>query len=267
MTELALARLSMESNLRAALQQDRLTAFYQIQVDTRTGRISGIEALVRWKAANGSLILPGDFIPVAESTGLITQVDRSVMRKAMTQVIEWREMGLETGRLSVNCSIKHLQQADFVESLSQLLQETGFKPEWLELEVTESQIMERPEQTIEMLTEITRTGISLAMDDFGTGYSALSYLKRLPINRLKIDRSFITGLPEDEEDVSITRAIIALGKSLNLDLIAEGVDALMQQQFLLENGCHHIQGYLYSKPLPAEEVEPLLRAGTITPQL
>jgi EAL domain-containing protein (putative c-di-GMP-specific phosphodiesterase class I) len=183
------------------------------------------------------------------------------MKTAMSQISKWYEQGLNPGLLALNLAVKQLQQEDFIPMFKQLMQETKCKAEWLELEVTEGQIMTRPEEAIVILRALSNLGVGLAVDDFGTGYSSLAYLKKLPIDKLKIDQMFVGDLPGDEEDAGITRAVIALAKSLNLKVIAEGVETKEQKDFLVENGCETIQGYFYSKPIPADEFENLLRNG------
>jgi diguanylate cyclase (GGDEF)-like protein len=259
MTELSLQKIVVETNLREGLKKGELVVYYQPQINAKTGVVSGMEALVRWQSPLFGLISPASFLPVAEASGLIIELDRFVMQSALTQIAKWRKEGLDTGVLAMNLTVKQLQQKDFLSYLQTLMQETGCDPKYLELEVTEGQIMTRPEEAIRILGEINQLGIRLSVDDFGTGYSSLSYLKKLPIHKLKIDQSFIKELPYDEEDVAITRAVIALAQSLNLNIIAEGVETLEQQEFLVRNGCEHIQGYFYAKPMPADEVEIFLK--------
>ncbi len=176
------------------------------------------------------------------------------MRTAMKQVSTWYKEGYSPGVLALNLAMKQLKSDDFIEQLQYNMTVNDFKAEWLELEVTEGQVMEKPEEAITKLKQISDLGIAIAIDDFGTGYSSLSYLKRLPITKLKIDQSFVQDVPGDEEDVAIVKAIIALAKSLNLDLLAEGVETNEQKEFLIQNGCHNIQGYYYSRPVSPEEI-------------
>ena len=189
---------------------------------------------------------------------MIIEIDQLVMRTAMKQVRQWYEEGLNPGILGLNLSIQHLEKADFLQKVKDHLNKNDFKSEWLELEITEGQMLKKPEEDIKKLTQINNLGIGISIDDFGTGYSSLSLLKRLPINRLKIDRSFIQDIPQDEEDVAIVKAIIALAKSLKLDIIAEGVETLEQRDFLLENDCLYIQGHYYNPPVPEEEMKSIL---------
>jgi EAL domain-containing protein (putative c-di-GMP-specific phosphodiesterase class I) len=208
------------------------------------------------------MIPPAKFIPLAEATGLIVELDRFVMKTAMKQLAKWYAKGLNPGKLAMNLAVKQLQQKDFIQVLKNLMKETGCKPQWIALEVTESQIMSRPEVAIKILNQISATGVELAVDDFGTGYSSLAYLKKLPIDKLKIDQSFVKDLPDDEDDKTIAKAVIALATSLNLKIIAEGVESKEQKDFLIKNGCENIQGYYYSKPIPADKFEVFLVNGS-----
>jgi diguanylate cyclase (GGDEF)-like protein len=261
MTELAFKRVMMEASLRKALANDEFVVYFQPQVNGKTDKMIGMAALIRWQHPDMGMIFPDKFIPLAQETGLILAIDCWVMKTAMTQIAKWYEMGLDPGILALNLSMKQLDQKGFTDKLNLLIIESGCKPEWIELEVTEGEIMKNPQSAIEVLGKISKMGIKLAVDDFGTGYSSLSYLKHLPIDKLKIDKSFIDGLPNNEEDVSIATAIIALTKSLKLNVIAEGVETKEQKEFLVENGCDYIQGYYYSKAVSAEEMEELLKKG------
>ncbi|MCD6190488.1 MAG: EAL domain-containing protein [Sulfurimonas sp.] len=261
MTELAFERVVMETSLREALEHEDFIVYYQLQVNGVNDQIIGMEALVRWKHNTMGLVSPAKFIPIAESTGLIVEIDRFVMKTAMTQLAAWYKEGLNPGVLAMNLSIKQVQRKDFISMFKSLIKESGCKPEWLELEVTESQIMGDPEESIKMLNKISEIGVELAVDDFGTGYSSLAYLKKLPINKLKIDQSFVRDLPDDEDDAAITKAVIALAKSMNLRVIAEGVETKAQKDFMVENGCNNIQGYFYAKPMPSDELKSVLLKG------
>ena len=255
MTELAFERVLMEASLREALQKEEFVVYYQPQMDAVEDKIVGMEALVRWKHPKMGIISPAKFIPLAESTGLIVEIDRFVMKTAMKQIGQWYRAGLKPGILAMNLAVKQLQKEDFIEVFQSIMSDTGSKAEWLELEVTESQIMKNPQKAIKILQEISKIGIELAVDDFGTGYSSLAYLKKFPINKLKIDQTFVKDLPKDEEDVGIVKAVIALAKALNLKIIAEGVETKEQKDFLINNQCHNIQGYFYSRPVEADELE------------
>ena len=232
---------------------------YQPQINGITNELTGMEALVRWQHPTMGLLSPNKFIPLAEETGLIVELDKWVIKTAMTQVTEWYKQGLNPGVLALNLTIKLLEDKDFIAMIKNLIDEIEYNPEYLEFEVTESQIMKDPQNAITKLLEIGSMNVNIAIDDFGTGYSSLSHLKQLPIDKLKIDKSFIDDIPHDEDDMSITIAIIALAKSLNLSVIAEGVETEEQKSFLLENGCVNIQGYLYSKPILAGDMEKFLQ--------
>ena len=259
MTELAFERVVMEASLRIAIKEEELVVYYQPQIDGRTDVIIGMEALVRWNHPSLGLVSPGRFISLAESTGIIVKLDRIVMKTAMRQFSKWYESGLNPGTLAMNLSVKQLKEEDFIDNLKSLLKDTGCKPEWIELEVTEGQIMTNPEEAIKILKRISDLGITLAVDDFGTGYSSLAYLKKLPIDKLKIDQVFVKDLPDDEEDSAITKAVIALASSLNLRVLAEGVETKEQKEFLVNNGCNNIQGYFYFPPMSATEMEEVLK--------
>lgn len=261
MTELALKRVVMEANLRRALENEEFFVCYQPQVESKTGKIVGMEALVRWRHPTEGLIYPNSFIQLAQDTGMIVAIDRIVMKMAMKKVSEWYSKGLNPGILALNLAMKQLAKDDFINILKDMFEECRFQPEWLELEVTEGEIMKNPQNAIEVLKKISNMGIELAVDDFGTGYSSLSYLKRLPIDKLKIDKSFVDGLPHNDEDVSIARAIVVLAHSLKLSVIAEGVENVEQKEFLAQNGCDFIQGYYYSKPILSDEMEKILKDG------
>ena len=258
MTEMAIQRVTMEASLRQAIKNKEFVVYYQPQINARVGTLTGMEALVRWQHPKEGLIAPYKFIPLAESTGLIVEIDRLVMYEAMQQFKEWYDEGLNPGVLSLNLAIKQLEKEDFIDFLRRTIHKVGCKCTNIALEVIESQIMNNPEESIKILKQISSLGIELAVDDFGTGYSSLSYLKKLPIDKLKIDQSFVKNLPDDEEDASIAKAVIALAKSLNLNIIAEGVEDSAQRDFMVENGCDNIQGYFYSKPIPAREMKEFL---------
>ena len=259
MTEKAFERVAMEASFRNALSHEEFEVYYQPQVDGRTGDYIGMEALIRWNHPDMGLITPANFLSFAEDTGLIIPLDLWAMRKAMTQITQWYQAGLKPGVLALNLSIKQLQKDDFLTTLQSILEETGCRPEWLELEVTEGQLIKDGRQAVRILNDIKELGVNLAIDDFGTGYSSLSQLKRLPIDKLKIDQSFIRDLPGDEEDSVISKSVIALSINMGLSVIAEGVERQEQRDFLLENGCYYMQGYFYGKPVPAEEMETKLK--------
>lgn len=255
MTEKAFERIAMETSFRKALSKEEFVVYYQPQVDTQSGQTIGMEGLVRWQHPDMGLISPAKFLNFAYETGLIIPLDEWVMKTAMRQFALWYQAGLNPGILALNLSMVQLKDENFVSTLQALMTETGCRPEWLELEITEGQIMQDSSLAIQILNQIKVLGISLAIDDFGTGYSSLSQLKRLPINKLKIDQSFIRDLPDDEDDIMISKSIIALAKNMGLMVIAEGVETEAQKDFLLSNDCRYVQGYLYSKPVPAIDIE------------
>lgn len=263
MTQKALERVALEAELRRALEREEFRIYYQPQVDGISGQHIGMEALIRWEHPGLGLISPMKFIPLAVETGLIIPIDRFVMRTGMMQMKKWYDEGLAPGVLALNLTIKQLKQDDFISILQEMMEDTDCSPKWLELEVTEGEVMQNPEQAVRVLKQVSVLGIKLAIDDFGTGYSSLAYLKRLPVDKLKIDQSFVREIPGDEEDVAIVRAIIALSKSLHLDIIAEGVETQEQKEFLTANGCEQIQGYLYGRPMRAEDMDQRLREKTV----
>ncbi|MEW8408578.1 MAG: EAL domain-containing protein, partial [Candidatus Thiodiazotropha sp.] len=256
--EQAFERIFLEASLRRALVQNELAVHYQPQVDTRSGAIIGVEALVRWMHPEMGLFQPSRFIPLAEDTGLILPLGETVMRIACRQMVAWERQAIRPGRLAINLSGKQVSSKELLHSLQTILAETGCRPEWLEFEVTEGFLMRDPEQSVSILQQLRELGIELAIDDFGTGYSSLAYLKRFPLTRLKIDQSFIRDIPIDMDDIAITRAIIALGQSLNLQILAEGVESEEQKSFLIKEGCSEAQGYYFSHPLAVDEMTRLL---------
>lgn len=264
MQEQSFQRLLMENNLRRALENEELETYYQPQVDLTTGKIVGLEVLLRWKHVALGSIPPSKFIPLAEETGLIIAIGAWVLRHTCLQAIEWQSMGLPPIQIGVNLSIMQLQQKDFLPSLQQILDETNFDPHYLELEITEGIMMDNVEEKIVLLNQFRQMGIQLSIDDFGTGYSALSYLKNLPIDTLKIDRTFIEYIDHNEQDQAIVASLINLSHSLNLVVIAEGVETQEQAELLRSLGCDRIQGHFFYKALPAEDIESLLRAQAIT---
>ena len=219
-----------------------------------------MEALVRWNHPKKGVISPSKFIPLCEEIGFIVELDEWTMRTATKQLKAWQAQGLHTGRLSLNLSISRLEKDDFIDSLERILAEVVLDKKYISFEVTESQVMINPEESIQKLTTISNSGIHLAIDDFGTGYSSLSYLKRLPINKLKIDHSFVDDIPQNKHDMEIVKTIITLAKNLNLEIIAEGIATQQQCDILLAYGCHEIQGYYYHQPEAAKDITNRLRA-------
>jgi len=258
MTQKALEHISLEANLRNALTNNELVVYYQPQINVIDEHIIGMEALVRWLHPQQGLIPPNKFIPLAELTGLISLLGEQVLIQASKQLVKWKNEYNFQGRLAVNISTVQLEEKNFIRTISKILEDNKCQPEWIEFEVTEGYIMKNPEQAIQILQAIQDMGIKIAIDDFGTGYSSLSYLKKLPINKLKIDQSFVKDLAENEDDRAIVDSIISLAKSMKLNIIAEGVETKLQKHLLMTSGCANIQGYLYSKPLPSDELETFL---------
>jgi diguanylate cyclase (GGDEF)-like protein len=260
-------RLAMESSLRKATERGEFLLHYQPKLHLETGAISGVEALVRWRHPDLGMVSPAQFIPLAEETGLIVEIGEWVLRTACEQGRTWREAGLPPFRIAVNLSARQFAQKHLLSDVARIMDETGIPADSLEFEITESLVMQNPEHATQMLNKLRGMGITLSLDDFGTGYSSLGYLKRFPINCVKVDRSFIKDIPNDKDDMAITRGVIALGHSLRLKVVAEGVETREQQDFLHENGCDEMQGFLFSKPLIAEDVTKLLTGHTPKPRL
>lgn len=254
----AFETLFMANSLHRALERDELMLHYQPRVTLASGHVTGVEALLRWQHPDLGLIPPSRFIALAEETGIIVAIGDWVLVEACRQAAEWVAKGLPPVRVAVNLSPRQLNQGDLPQRIRQVLAEAGLSPSRLELEITESMMMQDPDRTKIILDEIKALGCAIAVDDFGTGYSSLSYLKRFPIDRLKIDQSFTGSLPSSPDSAAITRAIIAMAKSLNLHVTAEGIETQAQHRFLSQEGCDEGQGYLFSRPLPAPEVAALL---------
>jgi EAL domain-containing protein (putative c-di-GMP-specific phosphodiesterase class I) len=233
---------------------------YQPQVDLGTNRVIGAEALLRWRHPELGLIEPNRFIPIAEQTNLILQLGKWVLHTACAQNVAWQRAGIPSIRVAVNVSARQFR-ADFLETVASALRETGLAPDCLELEITEGLLIEDPEAASAVLSELKALGVHVAIDDFGSGYSSLSYLKHFPLDSLKIDRSFVSDLSVDPDDASIARAIIALGHSLDLKVIAEGVETPQQLAFLREHRCDVVQGFLCGAPVSADEMAAMLRQG------
>ena len=262
MNATAFERLVLETQLRKAIERGELVVYYQPQVRLDTGAVVAVEALVRWFHADLGLVSPAEFIPLAEETGLILDLGRWVLRTACAQVRSWQEQGFADLRLAVNLSGRQFEQDDLVRSIAQVIEEATFDPSDLDLELTESSIMRSPEQAVPKLQALDRLGIRLSIDDFGTGYSSLGHLKRFPIRTLKIDQSFIQDITTDPNDAAIAQAIIALADSLQLKVIAEGVETRDQLDLLRRYHCDEMQGYLFARPLPPGELLELLRSGS-----
>ncbi|MEN3330490.1 MAG: hypothetical protein V7638_5297 [Acidobacteriota bacterium] len=257
-TTRALKQLVLESNIRPGLERSEFFVQYQPQVDIRGFQVVGMEALVRWQHPGLGLLYPSEFVTIAEETGLIIALGDFVMRTACAQNKNWQDKGLQQMRVSVNFSARQFQQSTFIADVSHILKETNLDPRWLELELTESSIMKDPDEAIEKLHELKLMGINVAIDDFGTGYSSLNYLKRFPIDTLKIDKTFVSDVCKDPHDTAIVRAIINLGHALDLTVVAEGVETKEQLQYLSALECDVVQGFLFSKALPAKAFEELL---------
>ncbi len=260
MNERVNERLSLEAALRRALERREFLLHYQQKIDLRSGAIIGAEALVRWNHPEWALVRPARFIPLAEETGLIVPLGEWVLHEACRQAREWLDQGLRPGVVSVNLSVRQFRQEGLVRTVSRILEETRLDPSQLEMELTESTVMQNVESAIATLQGLKSLGVALSVDDFGTGYSSLSYLKQLPFDTLKIDRSFVRGIGagEDPDEGAIAHAIISLGHSLRLKVIAEGVETDAQVRFLKRHGCDEVQGFLYGEPVASEEYARLL---------
>ena len=252
MTRDAQERIRMENLLRRALANGELTVFLQPQVETQSGRLVGAEALVRWHSPELGEVKPVRFIPIAEESGLIVPLGEWVLRETCRQVMQWRDNGFELPHVSVNLSVKQLERPEFVDTLAAILRETGMNPSWLKLELTESVVM-AVGQSFDLLDRLRDLGVMLALDDFGTGYSSLSYLKMLPVQQLKIDRSFVEGIGQNPDDEAIIRTVMELANSLGFEVVAEGVETEQQADFLGQLGCQQLQGFLHGRAVPAEE--------------
>jgi len=257
--EYSLSPLILENHLRRAVDSQDFILRYQPQLDLRHGRIVGVEALVSWKHPEHPGLSPSKFIPLAEQIGLIQPMGEWILRSACSQNLAWQKAGLAPLRIAVNVSAQQFFRTNLVDLVENALAATGMAPEWLELEITESLLLQDIDEAVSILKRLKKLGISIAIDDFGTGYSSLSYLKMLPVNQLKLDRSFIVGLPENHDDAAITAAVIAMAHVLQVEVVAEGVEREEQRDYLRIKGCDKIQGFLCSPPLPAEEFGRLLR--------
>lgn len=255
----AIARLELEAGLHRALERRELLLHYQPKVDLQTGAVLGSEALLRWKHPDRGMIPPIEFIPVAEETGLILPIGAWVLETACVQAKAWQKAGWPRMTMAVNLSARQFQQKDLVKTVTGILARTGFDPASLDLEITESMLMRDPEAAAATISRLHAMGVRLSMDDFGTGYSSLGYLKRFEVDNLKIDRSFVRDIPASQDDAAIVRAIISLAQALKMKVIAEGVETEEQKNFLAALGCDEYQGFYFSKPLPPEEFEALLR--------
>ena len=254
-------RLQLETQLRRALARDEFQLHYQPKADLISGRLAGFEALLRWCPAGGSSISPEVFIPLLEETRLIMPVGEWTLRAACMQNRAWQEAGYPPSRIAVNLSARQFRENNLLETVERVLAETGLSPEWLEIEITESTLMEHSGHVSATLHALNEMGVSLAIDDFGTGYSSLAYLKRMPIHTLKIDRSFVADVTHSINDAAVVQAVIAMAHSLKLKVVAEGVETDAQLRFLRDHGCDEMQGYYYSRPAPAAGLESILEQG------
>ena len=250
----AFESLMMANSLRQALERDQLRVVYQPVVDLGTGAIASVEALLRWHHPEHGEIGPDRFIPVAEGTGMIASLGSFVTHAALAQLRKWRDAGLRDLRISVNVSARQLARPEFVGEVAEALARHGVPPEHLVLELTETAVMQSPERMRRMLVQLAELGVKIAIDDFGTGYSSLAYLKQFPIHALKIDKSFVAGIPGDADDTAIVRAVVAMGRALGLHMVAEGVETEAQRDFLAAEGCQLGQGWHFGRPMPAEQV-------------
>ncbi|MCP4266685.1 MAG: EAL domain-containing protein [Candidatus Brocadiaceae bacterium] len=257
MNDKVVKRLAFENKLYKAVEQNEFVLYYQPQTDKHFKKITGFEALIRWNLPNEGLIAPDEFIPIAEETGSIIQIGSWVMKEACSQNKSWEQAGFGNPRMAVNVSAKQFKQKGLVDLINNSLKETGLHPDFLELEITESCILENASIAIDMMHEIKEMGIHLSIDDFGVGFSSLSMLKNLPIDKLKIDRSFVSDVTTNADDATIVKSIISLAHNLNLKVIAEGVETVEQLEFLRTHDCDEIQGYLLGKPEPPEKYKHL----------
>ncbi len=258
-------RLALQSSLRHALERQELLLYYQPQVNLKTGQIVGAEALVRWQHPERGLISPDKFIPIAEETGLIVPIGEWVLKTACQQTKVWQNAGFSHLRIAVNLSSRQFSQIDLRHQLVAILMETGLDPKYIELELTESMLVHNTEVAIRRLNALKSLGVEIAIDDFGTGYSSLSYLQQFPFDILKIDRCFIQNITDNPNNAAITKAIIEMAKTLNLKLMAEGVETEAELSFVCQNHCDGMQGYLFSRPLPSHDFEQLLKKNKRLP--
>jgi diguanylate cyclase (GGDEF)-like protein len=259
MSEHSVERLELETALRQALERDELRLHYQPKVDARSGRVTGIECLLRWQHPALGMLQPDQLVPLAEETGLIVPIGKWALRTACRQARAWAEAGLPGMRIAVNLSARQFMSPTLLDDVMAAIDETGMNARDIELEVTESMMMRDPEEAVKLLRKLKAVGVRITIDDFGTGYSSLAYLKRLPIDCVKIDASFVRGIPVDASDVAITETVIAMSRGLGLKVVAEGVENRDQMRFLEARGCDEMQGFYFSKPLPAEHVPAYLR--------
>jgi EAL domain-containing protein (putative c-di-GMP-specific phosphodiesterase class I) len=260
-----MSHVKLEVGLRKALRNDELYLLYQPQIDVRSAEIVGVEALVRWRHPERGIISPTEFIPLAEETGLIVPIGEWVLRTACSQAKDWQRQTRRNVRMAVNLSAKQFKDENLSQIVVSALQDTSLEPRLLELELTEGTLMDDAKATLATLEQLRRIGVYLSIDDFGTGYSSMNYLKRFDVRALKIDRSFICGLPQDSENAAITRAIIAMAHGLKMVVVAEGVETGEQLQLLQQYGCDLVQGYHLGHPVPAASITQKLCADEVAP--
>jgi EAL domain-containing protein (putative c-di-GMP-specific phosphodiesterase class I) len=259
-------RLALEVALRSALHHNEFELYYQPQVDLLSGSVVGVEALIRWRHPSMGMVRPDRFINLAEETGLIVPIGAWVLRTACRQNRDWQHAGYGPLRIGVNLSARQFAEPGLVPEIARVLEETGMAATQLEIEITESLVMEDVEGAIRTMAELKRMGVKLSIDDFGTGYSSLSYLRRFPVDVLKIDRSFVRDIPASEDDAAMVAAIIELARGLRMRVIAEGVETEAQLEYLRRRGCDEVQGHVYGMAAPGPDVEAMLRAGRrVTP--
>ena len=261
MTASAYERLQMETRLRRAIEQKEFLLHYQPLVDARTNLPTGMEALIRWRAPDGELISPAEFIPLAEDTGLIVPIGKWVLETACRQLKQWHDAGHDYLTMPVNVASRQFRDPTFIDTVQNAIASAGIAPGLLELEITESILLEHSDDTQRTLNDLKKLGVTLAIDDFGTGYSSLSYLKRFPIDRVKIDQSFIRDLASDADGLAIVRAIIALARAMHLSVIAEGVETEMQLALLQGEDCHDCQGFFFAQPMDATSISGNILSG------
>src|SRR5205823_6064783 len=249
----AMSRLQLEIDLRRAIERNELFLYYQPLVELTTGKVTGVEALMRWRHPERGIIVPNDFIPIAEENGMIMQIGQWALEEACPQVKAWQSDPAITPTLtvSVNVSARQFQEPELIDIVTRVLRESNLEPRFLKLEITESIGMDDSEMTLVLLKKLKELGVGIALDDFGMGHSALSYLKRFPIDTLKLDRLFVSGLPDNKEDRAIVLAAVGVARAMGLDLTAEGVETKEQIQILYSLGCDHGQGFYFARPMPA----------------
>jgi len=247
-------KIQIKSNLIKALKNNEFELYYQPQID-KNGKLIGMESLIRWNHPEKGVISPFYFIPVAIEMGIIDEIDSWSMKTALLQIKDWIDKGYNPPVVSCNLTTYHIEKGNLIKEIKKIFDEVKIDTKYLALELTEEGIMKNPEKSIQVLNELKQLGIGVYIDDFGMGQSSLSYLKKLPIDKLKIDRNFIKDIPDDKDDIVITKTIIALAKEMNLQTVAEGVETKIQRDFVFEIGCNAIQGYYYSKPIPAKDFE------------